>query len=437
MYHKKKKLRSRHTSVLSVFRALPVVQQVQFTHEFIQKGENLGDLVRSIRTYAKRPFWKQMGALSNQESIKLLPFYLNDESSYFPIYKFLIRHSTWTTSWEFLDELDFSNEGAMKRAATFLCLLNKSDEKKHFARYILHTQHLVGKTSTMICNDLALNYPFTRNSSIVKKNRFRRVQLKETLHLQTATILRAGVSNIFMPFMTEEEKTDIWIVNHAKLNSYHLRLEYCASCTRFYICDYHRKDLKLIALPADMWDTMRALVQDAVHVIVFDGMTRVQSMLFLLSVFGQGFLPTQISQNMLPHNPKNLHRSLCGLIVDQQTILHDSLAAIDHSSEFGAAKLLENAHSTMRTFPTMRALRKTVIENLEFCRAHLPNSVACRIQEVLGLEDLKTVVHTPEFLEYMTVFCLRRPGIMARIGDTTYVFGWNNQFMECHGKIKH
>jgi hypothetical protein len=417
-------------TLLQCFKVLSSSELVQLARERIANDCRLQELVFALLASAKSEFWGELGVFTPDESVKLFLIYFNDTFSYFQRFKVLIAHSTWPLCWDFVN--DFEQETRMSRAGKFLEALPNPRDKFGFARHVL--QSIVDVQSSLPAQPPSPLHD-TRNKMTIFNKRKRRCILQHILRVHTPAIWKSGVSMAFVPYMTEEEQADAWIVNHAKLSAYHLRMDYCDDCTFRSTCLVHSQCIVLVPLAVG-WETVRGLVEKAAHLILLDGMTPVQSILFLLNIYGEAFLPLRILKTMSQNNPKNRFRALCWLVCEQRNVLTRSLESVDLCGS-QEPELNKDVPRQRQVFDSLLDLKTSMIAKLKFSGMHLHTLISKTITSS-GVRSRCEFVQARRLYPHTSSFIFKKMPVTAMVGKTMYIFRWNelSGFLECTTKIQ-
>jgi hypothetical protein len=323
-------------------------------------------------------------------------------------FKQIIGRSKWSKNWDFVRDFDFTtNFHTLKRAAYFLSMLPLPEDKTQFARAVLDTQQFEQNKAPL---------PFLQSYNCTSKSR-RQHQLNETLNTNTCMFYNIGITPAFLPFMSEYEKMQAWVYNHTVLHNYALRLEYCYGCTTLSSCAKHLRPMKLV--PVDFgWCILTAVVRSNAHLIIFDGFSHVQSILFLHSQYKKHLLQNNVFGVSPAHR---VYVCLLEIICKQQYILKKTLK----NAPYQTVESLNKRHSSLK-YENTHIMKLRIINWLDQCHRHL---------ERLCLELMfkKHGYVSPSEKQYLHSQTLRKLQHLAIVKEKVFVFNWNAQtgFLEC------
>lgn len=383
----------RHITALRNLSSDDLNKHVRLT---IKEELGLHPLILTLSMYGSENFWQGFGYLTHEESAKLFESYMQDSYVYMtPIC--VIRHSRWDGNWNFVKPLDTVSRIA--KASKFLNALDKSHQET-FARTVIKGQkQFVFETEFKYQESF---YPNTRNRDTVLSGLKHKQQLSYSFQVECAPLYRSGVSLAFIPFFDEIDKFDVWVVNHSKLNAYILRTSYCSRCSRKYVCDIHMQPIHLIPIIGTGWDSLKECVVKCLHLISFDGLSVVKSLLFLQKIFGSVILKEPLRYRYKPDHPVRVCKVTCMRILQQQEILYETFL---HARPI----LDESANVTSLNYENRDALVESMIRDLKYSHARIQSAYHQKVPMV----------------------------IYARVVDDIYVFRWREDgFLQCNG-IKH
>jgi hypothetical protein len=351
---------------------------VRFVKKLLAEAQTsqIRRLLTCLRGVQCEPFWVMYGPISISESVKLFHEYIVDDTTYFPLYKSIISRSHFPVDWLFVKDVYLSGASILKRLVKF------SEYCPTSAAVI--GRHILDNTNfalPMTVKSIGVTYkPNTRCKANVVALLERKNKLAQTLTSDPPLSLSCGISGFLLQHTSIFEEHEMWVINHTMLARYALRSEYCNRCTHRFVCDSHRKSIRLVPL-RDMlgWKALRQWLEVCMHLVQFDGMSKIESILFMENVV---HLQAHHLSNMSPTHPKNIHRAMVRLIYKQR----DLLLALVHGPEYILQE--KSKYDSVEKF----------IQKVDFCHRIIMTCVILELSAASGEEQDPT---DPDYQEFM------------------------------------